>query len=86
MLCHVELASTMRDEERNYTIAARRDREALQPLSTKHSISVGVPVALQPVLYRDTVEKDRDSHLQTERLRLLLVFYNPTFFFLTQKS
>lgn len=85
MLCHAELASTMRDEERNYTIAARCDREALQPLSTKHSISVSVPVSLQPVLYRDTLETTKgaktDSHLQTERLMLLLVFFNPTLFF-----
>lgn len=62
MLCHVELASTMRDEERNYTIAARCDREALQPLSTKHSISVGVPVALQLVLHRDTLDRDTYRH------------------------
>lgn len=52
MLCHVELASTVRDEERNYTIAAQCDREALQPLSTKHSISVGMPVVLQSGLYQ----------------------------------
>lgn len=39
----MELANTVRDEERSYTIGAQCDREGSQPLSTKHSISVGVP-------------------------------------------
>lgn len=47
----MELASAVRDEERNYTIAAQRDRRITKPLSKKHSISMGVPVALQSVLY-----------------------------------
>lgn len=37
-LCHVELASTVRDEERSYTTAEQRDREGSQPLSTEHSL------------------------------------------------
>lgn len=73
-LCHVELASAVRDEKRSRTMAAQCDSEASRPLSTKHSISVGVPAAPQSELYHRYFREHKRHenthwgfHLQTER-------------------
>ena len=58
------LASSVSDEGRNNTIAVQGDREGSQPLSTKHSIGVGISPAVNTVL-ADPFDNAKGKNTQT---------------------